>query len=78
VKKRRSRPQRNRVLATMLLMAGTHAALAAGPGEKELVVFQTRAAVSIDACEDDAPDVMVAGGVYEIGKGRRLLTPLSG
>ncbi len=28
--------------------------------------------------EDDSPDVMVAGGVYEIGKGRRLLTPLSG
>ncbi|MGN7832827.1 energy transducer TonB [Pseudoxanthomonas sp. 22568] len=27
---------------------------------------------------DDAPDAMVAGGVYEIGKGRRLLTPLSG
>lgn len=25
-----------------------------------------------------APDAMVAGGVYEIGKGRRLLTPLSG
>lgn len=49
VKKRRSRPQRNRVLATMLLMAGTHAALAAGPAEEELVVFQTRAAVSIDA-----------------------------
>jgi len=28
--------------------------------------------------EGDAPDAMVAGGVYEIGKGRRLLTPLSG
>lgn len=28
--------------------------------------------------EGGSPDAMVAGGVYEIGKGRRLLTPLSG
>ena len=26
----------------------------------------------------DSPDAMIAGGIYEIGKGRRLLTPLSG
>ncbi|WP_141455098.1 TonB family protein [Pseudoxanthomonas sp. z9] len=49
MQKRCLRPQSNRVLTAMLLMAGTHAALAAGPAEEELVVFQTRAAVSIDA-----------------------------
>lgn len=49
MKKRCLLPPCTRVLAALLLMAGTRAALAAGPAEKELVVFQTRAAVSIDA-----------------------------
>ena len=40
---------RGRLLAAALLMAGNCAASAADSGEKDLLVFQTRAAVSIDA-----------------------------
>lgn len=46
---RNSSLQGRRMLGALLLMAGTSTASATGPEEKELFVFQTRAAVSIDA-----------------------------
>ncbi len=52
-----------------------------GYGEWEVYVPGPRATAPWMQAEQEgagAPDAMVAGGVYEIGKGRRLLTPLSG
>lgn len=53
----------------------------AGYGEWQVYVPGPRTTAPWMQSEQDgagAPDAMIAGGVYEVGKGRRLLTPLSG
>lgn len=52
-----------------------------GYGEWQVYVPGPRATAPWMQSEQEgmgAPDAMIAGGVYEVGKGRRLLTPLSG
>ncbi|HUD40552.1 MAG TPA: energy transducer TonB [Dokdonella sp.] len=41
------------------------------PGPRQPIPWSGRAPV-----ENDSPDALVAGGIYEIGKGMQLLTPL--